>query len=118
MRNLTKLFVIIVMFQGCIKDDIVYECEDSEFFLECVTEEAITSTATGFLEYEIGDQEIGIAKGIKINREWEASLLVYGFDSLFTFGPKTLQVLVLKQKLLVLLVSQNQLLQVVIIFHQ
>ncbi len=91
MRILIKLFIVFTLIiQGCVKDDAINECNDnSGSALECVTEEEITSAVTGFLEYEKGDQEIGIAKGIKINKEWEASLLVFGFDSLFTFGPKT-----------------------------
>jgi len=88
MYKVFKLLFILIIIQSCNKDEVIGDCGDPAN-LECVSEEAITSLDTGFIEFEKGDQLVGQVKGIKINKEWEASLGIIRFDSLFSFGAKT-----------------------------
>ncbi|MFT6319492.1 MAG: hypothetical protein ACJAT4_000409, partial [Granulosicoccus sp.] len=56
---------------------------------ECVSIEDITSTITDFTVLNKGLQEEGIATGIKINEEWEASVFMYHNDTSFRVVLKT-----------------------------
>lgn len=55
-------------------------------FYECVSMENITSTNTDFIMLDKGFQQEGIAKGIKINEVWDASVFVNIYDSIFNLA--------------------------------
>jgi hypothetical protein len=106
MKNIFLIFSFLFFICSCSKDDnINAPCEtnidiptgnipdkiltgkslaNGSLFDECVSTENITSTITDFIRLYKGSQEEGIAKGIKINEEWEASIILYHYDSSFS----------------------------------
>lgn len=73
MRNLKSIFILYItfFFISCTKDD-----NQKTVPIPCVTAETITDTISGFLIFEKGKQENGFAKGIKINKPFESSVLL------------------------------------------
>ncbi|MFT4696604.1 MAG: hypothetical protein ACI8RY_001781 [Urechidicola sp.] len=106
MKHKYLIFFILLFISSCAKDDSANtSCEadintptgnepdristgktldQGSLFNECVSTENITSTITDFIRLYKGSQEEGIAKGIKINEEWEASIILYHYDSSFS----------------------------------
>lgn len=73
MYNINILIVsfITCFYFSCVKDD-----SQKLTPAPCVASETITDTISGFLIFEKGKQEKGLAKGIKINKPFESSVLL------------------------------------------
>jgi hypothetical protein len=87
MKHKFIIFCTLLTMLSCAKDDstnptcVPQTRNPSD---ECVSVEDITSTITDFTMLNKGLQEEGIASGIKINEEWEASTFLYHYDSSFS----------------------------------
>ncbi|MEZ4911092.1 MAG: hypothetical protein R2774_09535 [Saprospiraceae bacterium] len=73
MNNLNLLIVAFItcFYFSCTKDE-----NQKTVPIPCVTAETITDTISGFLIFEKGKQENGFAKGIKINKPFESSVIL------------------------------------------
>jgi len=60
--------------------------DQGSLFNECVSIENITSTSNDFIMLDKGFQQEGSAKGIKINKVWDASVFVNIYDSVFNLS--------------------------------
>lgn len=111
MKHKSLIFFILLFISSCAKDDSINTTcntdintptgneidqfstgktlDQGSLFNECVSTENIISTFTDFIMLDKGLQEIGSAKGIKINENWEASVFMFHNDTSFRVIMKT-----------------------------
>lgn len=73
---MNNLNILIISFITCFSFSCVKDENQKTDPIPCVTAETITDTISGFLIFEKGKQENGFAKGIKINKPFESSVLL------------------------------------------